>query len=83
MGFIGADGKFYSGQATLASLVPQKTSVWKHADHDRQRREHRGDLVRPFLSNGEPNPAFIELYPQESINTYHFIKSDDEISKER
>lgn len=83
MGFIGPDGKFYSGQPKLASIVPQKTSVWKDGDHDRQRRDHAKDLIKPYLPNGEPNPAFIEAYPEESIHTYKFIKSDEEISKEQ
>lgn len=83
MGFIGADGKFYTGQPKMASMVPQKTSVWKQSDHDRQRADHKADLVRPFLSNGEPNPEFIELYPVEAQETYGFIKSDEQLSKEQ
>jgi hypothetical protein len=83
MGFIGADGKYYTGQLKMATMVQQRSSVWKHSDHDRQRADHKADLVRPFLPTGEPNPEFISLYPEESINTYHFIKSDEEISKER
>lgn len=83
MGFIGADGKYYEGQPKMALIVPQKTSVWKQSDHDRQRADHKADLVRPYLSNGEPNPEFIELYPEESKHTYHFIPTDEEISKEQ
>lgn len=82
MGFIGADGKFYSGQPKMASMVPQKTSVWKQSDHDRQRADHKSELVQPYLANGDPNPEFIELYREESINIYHFIKSDEQLSKE-
>jgi hypothetical protein len=66
MGFIGADGKFYAGQPKMANIVPQATSVWKQGDHDRQRADHKGDLVRPYLPSGEPNPEFISLYPEES-----------------
>jgi hypothetical protein len=83
MGFIGADGKFYSGQPKMASIVPDRATVWKQSDHDRQRQDHKADLVRPFLPTGEPNPEFIELYPDLAQNTYHFIKSDEEISKEQ
>lgn len=83
MGFIGADGKFYAGSPQMAQIVPQPTSIWKQSDHDRQRADHKGDLVRPYLPTGEPNPEFVELYPEESINTYKFIKSDDDIAKER
>lgn len=83
MGFIGADGKFYTGQPKMADIVPEKTSVWKASDHDRQRQDHKADLVRPYLPNGEPNPEFISLYPEESKHTYHFIPTDEQISKEQ
>ena len=83
MGFIGADGKFYEGTPKMAQMVPNRTSVWKQSDHDRQRREHKAELVRPYLPNGEANPEFIELYPDLAQNTYHFIKSDEQISKEQ
>jgi hypothetical protein len=82
MGFIGADGKFYTGQPKMASIVPQKTSVWKQSDHDRQRQDHKADLVRPYLPSGEPNPEFISLYPDESKAIYNFIPTDEELSKE-
>lgn len=83
MGFIGADGKFYTGQPKMANLVQERTAVWKQSDHDRQRADHKKDLIRPYLDNGEPNPDFIEQYPDESKHTYKFIPTDDEISKER
>lgn len=82
MGFIGADGKYYTGQPKMANIVPQKTSVWKQSDHDRQRQDHKRDLIRPYLPSGNPNPEFIENYPEESIHTYKFIKSDEQIAKE-
>lgn len=82
MGFIGADGKYYSGQPKMANIVPQNTSVWKQSDHDRQRQDHKADLVRPYLPTGEPNPEFISLYPEESKEIYKFIPTDEQISKE-
>lgn len=83
MGFIGANGKYYDGKPNMASMVPDRTTVWKQSDHDRQRQDHKADLVRPYLPSGEPNPEFIELYPDLAEVTYHFIKSDEEISKEQ
>lgn len=83
MGFIDQHGKYHAGTPEMQQMVPVKTSVWKQSDHDRQRQDHKAELVRPFLPSGEPNPEFIELYPEESINTYKFIKSDDQISKEQ
>lgn len=81
MGFIGADGKFYTGQPKMASIVPQKTSVWKAGDHDRQRADHKRDLIRPYNPDGSPNEAFIEAYPEESKHTYKFIPTDEKIAK--
>lgn len=83
MGFIGADGKFYEGQPKMVELVQERTSVWKHSDHDRQRADHKADLLRPYLPNGDPNPEFIEQYPEESKTTYKFIPTDEELSKEQ
>ena len=83
MGFIGADGKYYSGRPKMAAMVPERTSVWKQSDHDRQRRDHKKDLIRPYLPNGDPNPEFIQQYPDESKYTYKFIPTDEEISKEQ
>lgn len=82
MGYIGSDGKYHAGSPKMATIVPSATSVWKQSDHDRQRQDHKAELVRPYLPSGEPNPEFIELYPEESKITYKFIKSDEEISKE-
>lgn len=81
MGFIGADGKYYEGQPKMATMVQNRTSVWKQSDHDRQRLDHREDLIKPYLQNGDPNPDFIEQYPEESKDIYKFIPSDEEIAK--
>jgi hypothetical protein len=83
MGYIGEDGKYHKGNVPINDFIPTKTSVWKQSDHDRQRMDHKKDLVRPYLPDGEPNPEFISLYPEESKHTYKFIKSDEEISKEQ
>jgi hypothetical protein len=83
MGFIGADGKYYSGTPQVAKLVQDRTTVWKQSDHDRQRQDHQIDLIKPFNPDGTPNEAFIDNYREESIDVYKFIKSDEEISKER
>lgn len=82
MGFIGPDGVYHKGDVKMNDIVPQATSVWKQSDHDRQRADHKADLVRPYLPTGEPNPEFIELYPDESKTVYKFIPTDEEISKE-
>ena len=83
MGFIDASGQYHTGTAKIASMVPQKTSVWKQGDHDRQRADHKQDLIKPYLPNGEPNPEFIEQYREESIHIYKFIPTDEQLSKEQ
>lgn len=83
MGYIDSSGKYHKQDAKLNDIVPSKTSVWKSSDHDRQRQDHKRDLIRPYLPNGDPNPEFIQEYREESINTYNFIKSDEDIAKEQ
>lgn len=83
MGYIDAAGEYHTGDPPMATLVQDRTTVWKQSDHDRQRQEYKADLVRPFLPSGEPNPEFIELYPDESKYTYHFIPTDEEIAREQ
>lgn len=83
MGFIGADGKFYSGRPKMADITPQKTSVWKQSDHDRQRQDHRRDLIHPYNRDGTPNQDFIDQYPEESKHVYKFIPTDEEQAKEQ
>lgn len=73
MGYIDASGQYHRENATMDAALPQRTSVWKQADHDRQRADHAAELVQPRLSNGQPNPEFIRLYPDEAKNTYHLI----------
>lgn len=80
MGFIGADGKFYGGTPRVAPMVYQRSPIWKQADHDRQRADHKRDLIRPYQPNGEANPDFVEEYPDESKETYNFIPTDEQIA---
>lgn len=81
MGYI-LNGKFHKGEPDVDKLMPRPTSTHKQAGHDNQRMDHKADLVQPYLPNGNPNPAFIELYPEESQETYKFIPTDEELSKE-
>lgn len=63
-------------------MVPQRTSVYKASDHDRQRADHKADLINPYNRDGTPSEEFIDLYPTESEETFHFIKSEEEIARE-
>jgi hypothetical protein len=83
MGYIDLEGVYHKEKPELAAHTPQETSVWKHSDHDRQRQDHKGDLVRPYNSDGTPNEEFINLYPEEAEQVYHFTKSHEELAKEQ
>lgn len=82
MGYI-LNNRYHEGtMPDFAAMVPQRTSVFKASDHDRQRADHKADLVNPYKPDGTVNPDFIDLYPIESEETYHFIKSEEEIARE-
>lgn len=83
MGYVDAFGMYNEGEPKMAELVTERSVNWKQGDHDRQRQDHKADLIRPYLANGDPNPEFIQQYPEESKHVYHFIPDDDEIAKER
>lgn len=72
MSYIDAHGNYHADDAKLPEVTPTKTSVWKHADHDRQRRDHAKELIRPWLPDGTLNPEFIAQYPEEAKESYGF-----------
>lgn len=55
-----------------AELGAAASSTYKVYSHDRQREEHRRDLLQPY-KDGTPNPEFINQYPEEARN-YGFLK---------
>lgn len=83
MGYIGSDGIYHEGSPSLPDMVVERSVNWKQGDHDRQRQDHKIDLIRPYNPDGSPSEQFIEQYPTESQEVYHFTKSDEEIAKER
>lgn len=64
------NGKYMQGAAPLG--VPPENLQYKEWEHDKQRSEHRADLVQPYTRDGKPNDEFIMLYPEESKG-YGFI----------
>lgn len=69
-GFI-KDGVYYRG--TLRGVATQGDQpLHKGWSHDRQREEHRADIVQPYKDN-QPNPEFIQLYPDQAAK-YGFLK---------
>ena len=71
-GYIDSDGKYRKETPDPSQLKTDHSVTEKEWSHDRQREYHRKDMLQPY-KNGQPNPAFIEQYPQESKETYGFI----------
>lgn len=66
-------GVYKKGASGVTSSAVESESItYKSSSHDRQREEHRRDLIQPY-TNGQPNQEFIEQYPDEAKN-YGFIK---------
>lgn len=80
MGYIDANG-YHKGDLRMQDAVPQPTSVWKNSDHDRQRADHKWEMVQPYLRNGEVNPEFLTAYPDESREIYKFLPTEEDIAK--
>ncbi len=61
-----------NGQVVRES--PKQTT--KHNDqykqyrHSAQRQEHKADIVQPYDHNGKPNPEFIKIYPERSVDYF-------------
>lgn len=68
------NGKYVKGDVDQSKLIDHEQSTWKEASHDKQRREHRKDLIQPY-KDGKPNMEFIEQYPEEA-KQYGFIKGE-------
>lgn len=64
LGYI-IDGVYYSGKKDLSELREDANPTHKGWDHDRQRENHRRDIIQPFSGN-KINQEFIEQYPNES-----------------
>lgn len=77
MGFIDEDGKYHKESAEVGMFVLPMQSTYRQHSRDRQREDHRADLLQPYLRDGSPNPEFISVYPEES-KAYGFIPKEDE-----
>lgn len=71
-GYI-VNGVYHSGNQDPAAAISEDSSTYKAYDHDRQRENHRRDLIQPYDRQGRPNQEFISEYPEEAKN-YGFIK---------
>lgn len=59
------NGVYYDQEPDTSLLIDTRASTDQQYSHDRQRENHRRDLLQPY-KNGKPNPDFIEQYPEES-----------------
>jgi hypothetical protein len=66
------NGVYYDQLPDVESLRETHATTDKQYSHDRQRENHRRDLLQPYV-NGHPNPEFIEQYPKEA-KEYGFNK---------
>lgn len=64
------NGVYHKGKDILPEQDGQSIT-YKGYDHDKQRQEHRRELIQPYVS-GEPNPEFIAQFPAEA-KEYGFI----------
>lgn len=66
------NGVYIKGDVEPADMIDHEQTTWKQSSHDKQRREHRRDLIQPYV-DGKPNPEFIQQYRDEA-KQYGFIK---------
>lgn len=76
MGYIDANGKFVKGEVPSTIKVPRRNPLSAGFENEQIIRDHKRDLVQPYLSNGQPNPEFIEALPEEA-ERYGFVKKDE------
>lgn len=82
MGYI-KNGIYYAGKPDMDTLSVRQQSTWKQHDHDRQRSDYAQEIVQPFTPDGKPNEQFIDAFPLESREVYHFVPTSEELAKEK
>jgi hypothetical protein len=70
-GYI-VNGVYMKKSVDPAAAIETDSITYKSSNQDRQREEHRRDLIQPY-KDGRPNEEFIMQYPEEAKN-YGFIK---------
>lgn len=60
------NGHYHKDNPPMDASVPRPTSVWKHSDHDRQRADHKRDMLRPHNPDGTWSDEFLQQYPGEA-----------------
>lgn len=56
----------------MNKLVTPQQTMYKQGDHAKQRFDHSAEILQPYDHKGEPNPKFIEAYPEAAVE-YGFV----------
>jgi hypothetical protein len=56
----------------LQEIVKGQQTMWKQGDHARQRFDHSAEILQPRDHKGDPNPKFIEAFPDAAVE-YGFV----------
>lgn len=67
------NGIYYRESDHSTAEIDIDSITYKSYSHDRQREEHRRDLIQPYV-DGKPNPEFIQQYSEEA-KQYGFNQS--------
>lgn len=59
------DGKYYKSEPKVDQMKNGRAVTDKAYQHDRQRENHRKDIVQPY-KKGKPSGEFIRAYPDEA-----------------
>ena len=65
MGYL-LNGKYYKGDAPGDLKRPRRQPGLKRYEMDREIETFRKDIIQPYLPNGQPNPAYIDAYPDDA-----------------
>lgn len=69
------NGVYHRATAPLNQMVKTQQTMFKQGDHAKQRFDHGAEILQPRDHNGDPNPKFIEAYP-EAAAEYGFVPKE-------
>lgn len=73
------DGVYHRAKKVpVEKLVVAQQSMWKQGDHARQRFDHSAEILQPRDYKGDPNPKFIEAFP-EAAEEYGFTPKAERV----
>lgn len=62
------NGVYYKAKKVpIAGLVKTQQTMYKQGDHARQRFDHSAEILQPRDYKGDPNPKFIEAFPDAAV----------------